>query len=45
MGQTIRARPMLLDSNIIIYAAQPQHEQLRAFVGANTPTLTDGSEL
>ena len=31
---------MLLDSNIIIYAAQPQHAALRQFIGANVPSVS-----
>ncbi len=31
---------MLLDSNIIIYAAQPEHPELRAFVAAHAPAVS-----
>jgi predicted nucleic acid-binding protein len=31
---------MLLDSNVIIYAAQPQHDQLREFVAAHSPSVS-----
>ena len=31
---------MLLDSNIIIYAAQPQYPQLRQFIAANAPAVS-----
>ena len=31
---------MLLDSNIIIYAAQPQHEALRRFIAANPAAVS-----
>ena len=31
---------MLLDSNIIIYAAQPQHEALRQFIAVHVPTVS-----
>jgi predicted nucleic acid-binding protein len=31
---------MLLDSNIIIYAAQPQHQALRAFVATHAPAVS-----
>jgi predicted nucleic acid-binding protein len=31
---------VLLDSNIIIYAAQPDHAGLRAFVAAHAPAVS-----
>lgn len=31
---------MLLDSNILIYAAQPQHVALRRFVAEHTPAVS-----
>ncbi len=31
---------MLLDSNIIIYAAQPEHSQLREFIAEYTPAVS-----
>lgn len=31
---------MLLDSNIIIYAAQPEWESVRKFIEANTPAVS-----
>lgn len=31
---------MLLDSNIIIYAAQPKHEQLRKFIAEHAPAVS-----
>jgi predicted nucleic acid-binding protein len=31
---------MLLDSNIIIYAAQPQHAALRQFIETHTPAVS-----
>jgi predicted nucleic acid-binding protein len=31
---------MLLDSNIIIYAAQPEHAALRRFIAENTPSVS-----
>lgn len=31
---------MLLDSNIIIYAAQPEHAQLRAFTAEHVPAVS-----
>lgn len=31
---------MLIDSNIIIYAAQPTHEALRQFIAQNTPAVS-----
>ena len=31
---------MLLDSNIIIYAAQPEHEILRQFIADNVPFVS-----
>ncbi|MGK7924585.1 MAG: type II toxin-antitoxin system VapC family toxin [Spirulina sp.] len=31
---------MLLDSNIIIYSAQPDYEQLREFIAENTPAVS-----
>jgi hypothetical protein len=31
---------MLLDSNIIIYAAQPQYESLRDFVAKHAPSVS-----
>jgi predicted nucleic acid-binding protein len=31
---------MLLDSNIIIYAAQPPHVALRQFIAANAPAVS-----
>lgn len=31
---------MLLDSNIIIYAAQPEHPELRAFIVAHAPAVS-----
>lgn len=31
---------MLLDSNIIIYAAQPGHAALRQFIAANAPSVS-----
>ncbi len=30
---------MLLDSNVIIYAAQPQNEALRRFIAAHAPAV------
>jgi toxin FitB len=30
---------MLVDSNIIIYAAQPVHSQLRRFIAEHTPAV------
>ena len=32
--------PMLIDSNIIIYAAQPQHESLREFIALQAPAVS-----
>jgi len=31
---------VLLDSNIIIYAAEPEHEDLRSFVAAEAPAVS-----
>ena len=31
---------MLLDSNIIIYAAQPDHERLRRLIGSQAPSVS-----
>lgn len=31
---------MLLDSNLIIYASQPAHESLRAFIAKNSPAVS-----
>jgi hypothetical protein len=31
---------MLIDSNIIIYAARPQHEPLRQFIAQQTPSVS-----
>ena len=31
---------MLLDSNIIIYAAQPEHAALRQFIETHTPAVS-----
>jgi hypothetical protein len=31
---------MLLDSNIIIYAAQPEHEDLQDFIAAHYPAVS-----
>lgn len=31
---------MLIDSNIIIYAAKPEYPELRAFVAAHTPAVS-----
>ena len=31
---------MLADSNIVIYAAQPQHERLREFIRDNSPLVS-----
>lgn len=31
---------MLLDSNIIIYAAQPEHPALRAFIAEHSPAVS-----
>ncbi|MDB5333874.1 MAG: PilT protein domain protein [Phycisphaerales bacterium] len=31
---------MLLDSNVIIYSTQPAHDALRAFIGANSPSVS-----
>ena len=31
---------MLLDSNIIIYAAQPSHQVLRQFIAAHAPAVS-----
>jgi predicted nucleic acid-binding protein len=31
---------MLIDSNIIIYAAQPEHARLRAFIATYTPAVS-----
>jgi toxin FitB len=31
---------MLLDSNIIIYAAQPEHQRLRDFIAENVPSVS-----
>ena len=31
---------MLLDSNIIIYAAQPKHEALRQFIAVHAPSVS-----
>ena len=31
---------MLIDSNIIIYAARPEHENLRQFIAAHTPAVS-----
>ncbi len=36
---------MLLDSNIIIYAAQPQHRALRRFIATNTPAVSAVSQV
>lgn len=32
--------PMLIDSNIIIYAAQPDHADLRDFIAQNAPAIS-----
>ena len=34
------AAGMLLDSNIVIYAAQPKYPQLRQFIAANAPAVS-----
>ncbi len=31
---------MLIDSNIIIYAAQPEHSELRKFIAEHTPAVS-----
>ncbi len=31
---------MLIDSNIIIYAAKPEHPELRSFIATHTPTVS-----
>lgn len=31
---------MLIDSNIIIYAAQPEHPDLRSFIAGHTPAVS-----
>ena len=31
---------MLLDSNIIIYATQPEHDEIRKFIAENTPAVS-----
>ena len=31
---------MLLDSNIIIYSAQPEHAQLRELIAENAPAVS-----
>ncbi len=31
---------MLIDSNIIIYAAKPKHPELRSFIATHTPTVS-----
>ncbi len=31
---------MLIDSNIIIYAARPEHENLRQFIAKHTPAVS-----
>lgn len=31
---------MVIDSNIIIYAAQPEHDELRRFVADNSPAIS-----
>lgn len=31
---------MLLDSNIIIYATQPEHDKIRKFIAENTPAVS-----
>jgi predicted nucleic acid-binding protein len=31
---------MLIDSNIIIYAAKPEHEALRTFIAEHTPVVS-----
>jgi predicted nucleic acid-binding protein len=31
---------MLLDSNIIVYAAQPEHDRLRQFIAENAPSVS-----
>ena len=31
---------MLIDSNIIIYAARPEHENLRQFIAEHTPAVS-----
>ena len=31
---------MLIDSNIIIYAALPEHHELRRFIAANVPSVS-----
>ncbi|NJR63126.1 MAG: type II toxin-antitoxin system VapC family toxin [Cyanobacteria bacterium CRU_2_1] len=31
---------MLLDSNIIIYSAQPEHSQLRELIGEHSPAVS-----
>lgn len=31
---------MLLDSNIIIYATQPEHDRIRKFIAENTPAVS-----
>lgn len=31
---------MLLESNIIIYAAQPEHAELRRFIAAHSPAVS-----
>ena len=36
---------MLLDSNIIIYAAQPEHAALRQFIETHTPAVSVISQI
>ena len=31
---------MLIDSNIIIYAAKPEHPELRSFIAMHTPLVS-----
>ena len=31
---------MLIDSNIIIYAAKPEHDALRRFIAEHTPAVS-----
>lgn len=31
---------MLIDSNIIIYAAKPEYQQLRGFIGQHAPAVS-----
>jgi hypothetical protein len=36
---------MLLDSNILIYAAAPEHAELRAFIAEHRPAISIGGKI